>query len=178
MMKLRYLLYGMIIGLVLINTASAGIFTIDDALAAISIRPISSFGSVGNVVAEKDLRTETLQTLQLDLTKSTKTETKYVQMYPSSLFVISSDFAGSTSIMQTSTKDGYPLLEVYYGYQKSQFEPFRYYLRVVQVDGTNAYVVYGDFSTRSARIGTIPKSTYDAIIAGVKIPDWNTIQGG
>lgn len=156
---------------------SASIFSIDDAKAAISIKTISSTGITSkDAVLEKDLKTDTLQTVKLELTKDAKVETKTIQMYPASSFQISSDFAGTTNVMQISTKEGYPLLEVYYVYQKSILEPWQYYFRIEKIDKDNAYVIYGDFAKRSVWLGTIPRSTYDMIVASGKIPEWGSVK--
>jgi len=166
-----------ILSCLIIGTVSAGIFNIDDAKVAISIKTISDKGIVSkDAVLEKDLKIDALQTVKLELTKDLKTETKTVQMYPASSFLISSDFAGSTAIMQTSTKEGYPLLEVYYGYQKSLFEPWQYYFRIEKIDKNNAYVIYADFSKRSVWLGSIQRSTYDTIISSGKIPVWESVK--
>jgi hypothetical protein len=176
-MKPKYLLVVVILILALIGTASAGIFTIEDAQAAISIKTVSSTGLVSKEpIGENDLKTDTLQTVKLELSKLSKTsESKTVQMYPSAAIIVSSDFVGSTNVMQTSTKEGYPLLEVYYGYQKSRFEPWQYYFRIETIDKDKAYVICGDFNKKSVWLGTIQRSTYDTIISGGKIPDWMVI---
>lgn len=162
--------------IILIFPVSASIFTIDDAQAAISIKTISDIGVVGkDAVDEKDLKTDILQTVQLQLSKVSKsTETKYVQLYPESSVFISTDFDGTTNIMQTSTKEGFPLVETRYRCQKSWFEPWQYYFRIEKVDKDNAYVVYAEYASKSVWLGTIPRSTYDKIISDGKIPEWGT----
>jgi len=157
---------------------SASIFTIDDTQAAISLKTISTTGEISKTtVDEKYLKTDTIQTVQLQLSKLAKsTETKTIQLYPSATILISSDFAGTTNVMQTSTKDGYPVMEVYYGYQKSLFEPWQYYFRLEKIDKDNAYVIYGDFNKKSVWLGSIQRSTYDTIISSGKIPVWENVK--
>jgi hypothetical protein len=166
-----------VITILLIGTVSAGVFSINDAKATITIKPISSDGQISKgAVLEKDLKTDILQAVKLELTKDATVETKTLQMYPGSSFLISDDFSGSTNVMQTSTKEGYPLIEVYYGYQKSRFEPWQYYFRIEKIDKDNAYVIYGDFSKRSVWLGAIPRSAYDTMISSGKIPDWESVK--
>jgi len=174
----KYWFIGLIFILVLIGSVSAGIFSIEDALAAISIKTISTNGVVSKTaIVEKDLKIDTLQTVQLQLSKLSKiSETKTVQLYPEATVLLSTDFAGTSNIMQTSTKEGYPLLEVYYGYQKSRFEPWQYYFRIEKINKDNAYVIYADFSKKSVWLGVIPRSTYDAIISSGKIPAWESVK--
>ena len=175
-MKLKYLFIWLVLVLLIVGSVSGAIFTIEDAQAAISIKTISSTGiSSKDAVLEKDLEIDILRTVKLELTKDAKMETKTIQMYPGASFLISSDFAGTTNIMQTSTKEGYPLLEVYYGYQKSRFEPWQYYFRIEKIDKDNAYVIYADFSKKSVWLGTIPRSIYETIMSSRKIPEWGMI---
>jgi len=171
------LVVAILLCIALLPIVSANIFTIDDVQAAISIKIVSSTGITSkDPVLEKDLKTDSLQTIKLELSKDAKIEIKTVQMYPASSFLISSNFAGSTTIMQTSTKEGYPLIEVYYGYQKSQLEPWQYYFRIEKIDKDNAYVIYGDFNKKSVWLGSIPRSTYDTIISNGKEPAWGNMK--
>jgi hypothetical protein len=179
-MKLKYLFIGLVLVCIIVSSVSAGIFTIEDAKSAISVKTVSSTGMVSKeAVAEKDIKIDTLQTVKLELSSLGKvSESKTVQMYPNAAIFVSSDFAGTSNIMQTSTKEGYPLIEVYYGYQKSRFEPWQYYFRIEKVDENYAYVIYGDYKQRLVWLDTVPKKTFDDIIASGKIPEWKSINVG
>lgn len=175
-MKPNKILIGTILIILLVSSASAGIFTIEDAKAALSIKIIGSTGVISKEVFEKDIKTDTLQTVKLDLTKVAKTpEEKIIQLYPEGKISISSDFAGTTNTMQVSNIVGYPLLEVYYGYQKSSLLPWEQYFRVEQVDADYAYVIFAEFKTKTIIRYKIPRATYDSIIAGGKAPELKTV---
>ena len=162
----------------MLPSVSAGIFTIDDTKTSLSIKTIDEKGIASkDAIAEKDLKTDVIQSIKIELANGAKIpETKTVQMYPESYFLILDDFAGTASIMQTSTKEGYPLIEVYYGYQKSRFEPWQYYFRIEQIDKDNAYVIYANFGKKLVWLNAIPRSTYDAIILSGKIPAWESVK--
>jgi hypothetical protein len=180
LLQKQYHLFGIFIVVLflVVANASASIFSIDDVQAVISLKTISSNGIISkDIVTEKDLKTDTIQTVQIQLSKLAKsTEIKTIQLYPYGVVLVSSDFAGTTNIMQTSTKEGYPLLEVYYGYQRDILESWDYYFRIEKVDKDNAYVIYADFSKKSVWLGAIPRSTYDTILSSGKIPEWESIK--
>jgi len=176
-MNCHRVLIGTILVLMLIGIGSAGIFISDDAKTTIAIKTINKYGTISqHEVKETDLSLVAAQTVLIELTKTGKlTQKKTMQIYPLPSIQISSDFSGTTNTMQRTATSGYPLLEVYYGYQKSTKVPWEYYFRVEKVDGDYAYIIFGNFYEKSVTLNKISIASYDAILSSGKIPDWNTI---
>ena len=179
-MKLRGVVIGFVLVLLVIGTVSASVFSVvgpNAVTTTLQLRTIdTTTGTVNpSAVLGKDTKNSVLGVALAKLTNGANTDSPIIQTYPGSTILISDDFSGNNNIMQTSSDSNYPLLEVYYGYGKSSTEPWDYYFRIERIDSTYAYVIYGDFGKKEVRLGTIPRATYDTIISSGKIPGWGTI---
>ena len=176
-MNCHRVLIGIILVLMLIGIGSAGIFVSDDAKTTIAIKTINKYGTISqHEVKETDLSLVAAQTVLIELTKTGKlTQKKTMQIYPLPSIQISSDFSGTTNTMQRTATNGYPLLEVYYGYQKTTKIPWEYYFRVEKIDDNYAYIIFGNFYDKSVALNKISRASYDTILHDGKIPDWITI---
>jgi hypothetical protein len=109
----------------------------------------------------------------LAITKGDIIYTKNIQTPPTAEIYVSSASYEDTNVMQTTTEPGYPVLEVYWGYDKSSREPWRYYLRVNNLN--DKYVVISDFKTKMVWTQPITSAKVQGIINGGQIPVWGAI---
>jgi hypothetical protein len=91
---------------------------------------------------------------------------KTVQFFPNMNVKISTD---GTIVMQSNIL-GNPVLEIYYGYQKSSIEPWSYYYRVDTLADNPTKVTKSDYSTRTVQIAYVNPTLIRDIIASGKIP--------
>lgn len=167
----------------LFSPSSASTFNFVGANAILTTMQLKTINTItgnvsSNAVLGNDTKNSIIGATAVKLTNLGKSDDSVIQTYPASTILISDDFAGNTNIMQISKDPTYPLLEVYYGYDKSVLESWQHYFRIEEIDKNNAYVIYGDFDKKSVWIDSIPRSTYDTIISSGAIPDWKTINVG
>lgn len=200
-MKQRTIVAIVIVCFLLVSTGFAAIISIDAASATIVIKPVDPTGkivssatidSTGKVISEpkdekgkpidtkgfpvddKGISTTDATSVYLEVSNEKQVERKTVQLYPDAKVAISSDF---TTIMQTTEK-GSPALEIYYGYQKSDSEPWTYYMRVDSISSDTAIIVKADFVKRTVWTERVkPKEIMDIIKSG-KIPAWEDLPLG
>ncbi len=86
---------------------------------------------------------------------------------------VSSRTVQDTDVMQTTIELGYPVLEIYWGYDKSPDEPWRYYMRVNKATDTQA--VFSDFRTKAIWTRPITPARTTEIINGGVIPGWGVV---
>jgi hypothetical protein len=107
------------------------------------------------------------------VTKGDAIYTKNIQTPPAAEVYVSSSSPADTNVMQTTTEPGYPVLEVFWGYDKSSKEPWRYYLRVNNLN--DKYAVVSDFRTKQIWTQPITPAKVQGIINSGQIPAWGTI---
>lgn len=109
----------------------------------------------------------------ITVTKDGKEKKHNIQTPVISNVYVSQTITDDTNVMQTTTEPGFPVLEIYWGYDKSDLEPWRYYMRVNTL--TDGYAVYSDFQTKSVWTRPINSGLVQSIIAGGTIPEWGTV---
>jgi hypothetical protein len=149
----------------------------DNGLPTVSeqfIRLISGKGLAGKVLNDAPEQ-DTEQSLinVIGITSGDETYYKNIQTPKISNIYVSSRTVRDTDIMQTTNEPGYPVLEIYWGYEQDVRVPWKYYMRVNNIGDTAA--VYSVFATKRVFTKTIsPSRTVEIINSGV-IPDWSTL---
>jgi len=110
------------------------------------------------------------------ITISTVTDTysKNLQTAPASNIYVTATTREDTNVMQTTTEPGYPILEIYWGYDKSPMEPWRYYMRVNDLN--DGYAVLGDFRTKVVWQKPVTAAQIQGIIGSGTIPAWESVR--
>ena len=109
----------------------------------------------------------------ITITKGDIIETKNIQTPKVSNVYVRKTITDDTDVMQTTNEPGYPVLEIYWGYDKSGGEPWRYYMRVNNAMDTKA--VYSDFRTKVVWTVPIRPDRTSEIISYGTIPEWGTV---
>ena len=98
---------------------------------------------------------------------------KNIQTPPVSNIYVSSRTVTDTDVMQTTTEPGYPVLEIYWGYDQSPSSPWQYYMRVNNLEDTQA--VYSDFTHHTIWTQPITPARTAQIIASGTVPEWGAV---
>lgn len=110
----------------------------------------------------------------LTVTKGDKEYKKTLQTAPQSTVIVDSPAEDVVDVAQTSTMAGYPVLELYWDYDKSPNEPWRYYMRVDKVEG--GYATMADFKSGIVWRKPMTREQVNAIINSGTIPDWESVR--
>lgn len=109
----------------------------------------------------------------ITITRGGVEEKKNIQTPVVSNVYVRQTITDDTDVMQTTNEPGYPVLEIYWGYDRSTNEPWRYYMRVNTASDTKA--VYSDFRTKVVWTKPITAGQTSSIINGGVVPDWGTV---
>lgn len=136
--------------------------SIKDSLSAISIKSISSTGTISKTAIDiKSLPTDTASVSSIEITKGTITKTKILQILPQAQVQISDD---TETVMQfVDSSHG----EIYYGYQIDQLHPWSQLYKVNGEQTTKA-----DFASRTVTIIPTDHTKVQEIIDSDEIPAW------
>lgn len=139
-------------------------------ITEIDIKKIDNNGNKGNNISIMDLPIDVASIISLETINGALTIKKILQYYPQANATISGD---SQTIMQKKD-NGNPKLEIYYGYQKSETEPWSQYYRV---DGDK--VIKADFATHRVWIEPVNNTKVNEIVANnlqyTEIPEWESL---
>jgi hypothetical protein len=96
---------------------------------------------------------------------------KTLQTFPDAEVLVSED---TETVMQTKSIAG-PALELYYGYQVSALEPWRYYYKVESLAENPCRVIQADFVLKTVSIHYVDVSQIQAIIDAGVLPDYGAL---
>lgn len=134
----------------------------------VDIQPYLSSGSLlsRNVEAKELPLKQAVTSLVKHNNRGVVTE-KIVQVYPESTVELSGD---ASTVKQTTS--GNMKLELYYGYQQSDSQPWSKYYKVEKCNMDKCRVVTADFATRSVQVHEITLAQANAIVG---IPDYGVL---
>lgn len=155
------------------NGSSTNEISTDDKSGHLKVKPINDKGEVLDEVDIKSLsiKDKTVASVELENTTHVKEEKLIIQIKPNSKLVISSD---GKKVKQTK-QNGKPLIELYYGYQKSASTPWEQYSRVDSCDVTQCKVVYANFTARKVWIETRSLAEVMGRVNSDIIPEFNGV---
>ena len=143
----------------------------------IALKPISAKGIVSaEPVDIKSLSLATVTVASIEITKDMVVTTKTVQIFPEAKVQVSEN---TETVMQSSTTGNAethtPVLELYYGYEKSKYEPWQYYYRVDDISKNPCRVVRADFATKRVWIEYVDPAAITAIVNAGTIPAYGAL---
>lgn len=142
--------------------------------ATLTVTPFLSSGVVkASPVDIKELPIDQVVTSLVTSVRSGVTKTKVVQIYPESVLQIS---PSTETVMQTKVAND-PKVELYYEYQKSIQEPWKYYYKVEKCGSETCRVVRADFAERKVWIEYIPVATANGLVSET-IPAYDALPNG
>lgn len=137
-------------------------------------RMISGKGTAGEFVKEtSDTYSEEQLINIIAITKNENTYTKNIQTPPVSNIYVSSRTVRDTDVMQITNEPGYPVLEIYWGYDQDVFHPWNYYMRVNTAGDTKA--VYSEFATKQVYTKPITAAKISELLNSGVIPAWGSL---
>lgn len=111
---------------------------------------------------------------QIRIVKDGSVKTKNLQTAPVSNVYVSSPSEDVVDVSQTTTAPGYPVLELYWDYDKSPTEPWRYYLKVDNLN--DGYATLSNFRTSVVWRKPMTAQRVQDIINSGTIPAWETMR--
>lgn len=100
---------------------------------------------------------------------------KTLQVYPQSKVTISKDYE---AVMQQSESKDSPPVELYYGYQKSRWQPWQYYYRVDGCGESVCRIVRAEFDSRRVWLEDVPTDKINELSASGVIPEYESVPDG